>query len=74
MNRYLVFARKAYAQPLTQQGVLEAAGPEQAKARALQRFCTDWVELTLISEADIHPVLSEPVSRERTAEAVVGNG
>ena len=74
MQRYLVFGRRQYADPLAQQGVLEAPSPEEAGRQALERYGREWVELTLIPEPAIHWVLQGAAERKAGAEAVVGDG
>jgi hypothetical protein len=51
MERYLVFARTRYEDPLSQEGTLEIdAGDDAAAraARATERFGDHWLELVLI--------------------------
>lgn len=74
MQRYLVFGRRKYTDPLARQGVLEAGDPEQARRQALESYGKEWVELTLIPEKEIHWVLQEAADRKEGAEAVVANG
>ena len=69
MPRYLVMGRTQYNEPLALQGVVEAAGPEEACALALQRFGPHWVELTLVPEADVHRVVGSGPLPERVGAA-----
>jgi hypothetical protein len=51
VERYLVFARTRYEEPLSQEGTLEVdAGDDadDAAARARERFGDHWLELVLI--------------------------
>jgi 1,2-phenylacetyl-CoA epoxidase PaaB subunit len=57
MARYLVFGRSEYAQPLRQQGEVEAGDDEEAGGLAIEGFGRDWVELTLLPAASIRWVL-----------------
>jgi hypothetical protein len=68
MERYRVFGRTSYPEPLAYQGTLTAAGDAAAPGAALERFGRGWVELVVIPERAIHwilgpepgPVPSEP--------------
>ncbi|HET8631611.1 MAG TPA: hypothetical protein VFL91_29670 [Thermomicrobiales bacterium] len=64
MDRYLVFARRQYDEPLAHQGDVEVAAGEDPAGPALARFGDDWLELVLIPEAAI-----ERVPLEAEAEA-----
>lgn len=55
--RYLVFARKAYAEPLRYQGALEAEGNPKGKAE--QAFGEEWLEVVLVPEAAVRWVVRE---------------
>lgn len=57
MRRYLVFGRREYAEPLTEQGALQAASDEAARHAALEEYRGQWVELVLIPEEKIRWVL-----------------
>jgi hypothetical protein len=48
VERYLVFARRRYEDPLSQEGTLEVDVDDDAAARARERFGDDWLELVLI--------------------------
>ena len=48
MERYLVFARTRYEDPLSQQGTLEVDAGDDAAARVRERFGDHWLELVLI--------------------------
>ena len=64
MQRYRVFGRREYAEPLEFRGTVSAAGRDDAAADALRRFGASWVELVLLPEGAIHWIL-----REEAAEA-----
>jgi hypothetical protein len=49
VERYLVFARTRYEEPLSQEGTLEVDTGDDAAARARERFGDHWLELVLIS-------------------------
>jgi hypothetical protein len=59
VNRWLIFGRTEYAQPLRFEGFVEAEGAEEASARALEQKGRDWVELTLILESAVRWVLKD---------------
>ncbi|MDF2701191.1 MAG: Phenylacetic acid degradation [Rubrobacteraceae bacterium] len=48
MERYLVFARAEYDQPLEHRGDVEAAGDEEAARFARERYGEDWLEMSLV--------------------------
>ncbi|HEV8372415.1 MAG TPA: hypothetical protein VGR68_04380 [Actinomycetota bacterium] len=65
MERYHVFGRTTYPDPLEFQGTLTAADHRQAAGQALERHGRGWVELVLLPEASIHWILGpQPVDRE----------
>jgi hypothetical protein len=66
VERYRVFGRTEYAEPLEFRGTVSAADQEAASAEALRRFGGGWVELVLLPERSIQWVLRE--------EAVEGGG
>jgi hypothetical protein len=65
MERYFVFARTEYDEPLEHRGDVEAGDAEEAGRRALGQYGEEWLELSLV-----------PVSRvywaEREEETEVG--
>jgi hypothetical protein len=65
MERYFVFARTEYDEPLEHRGDVEANDVEEARGRALERYGEEWLEMSLV-----------PVSRvywaEREEETEVG--
>lgn len=68
MSRYWVFGRRRYADPLEQQGALEAPDEDSARREAHSRFPGEWVELVLVPESEVHWVLGP----EREAQGVAG--
>jgi 1,2-phenylacetyl-CoA epoxidase PaaB subunit len=48
VERYLVFARTEYAEPLEHRGDVEATGDEEAAKLAQERYGRDWVEMSLV--------------------------
>jgi hypothetical protein len=63
MERYLVFARTEYDEPLERRGDVEAASDEAAAKLALERYGKDWLEMSLV-----------PVSRAYWAERETEEG
>jgi hypothetical protein len=65
MERYFVFARTEYDEPLEHRGDLEADEAEEARRHALEEYGGEWLEMSLV-----------PVSRvywaEREEETEVG--
>jgi hypothetical protein len=48
LDRYMVFARTDYDEPLEHRGDVEASGDEEAARRALERYGQDWLEMSLV--------------------------
>ena len=48
MERYLVFARTEYDEPLEHRGDVEAASDEEAAKLVLERYGKDWLEMSLV--------------------------
>lgn len=65
-GRFLVLARRAYAEALAYQGALDAGADEEPAAAATSRFGTDWLELVLAPEPAVHWVI-QPEILEPTA-------
>ena len=63
MERYLVFARTEYDDPLEHRGDVEAASDEEAAKLARERYGKDWLEMSLV-----------PVSRAYWAERETEEG
>jgi 1,2-phenylacetyl-CoA epoxidase PaaB subunit len=69
VERYQVFGRTSYPEPLEFQGTLEAADHDAAARAALQRHGRRWVELVLLPEGSIHWILGpQPVGVEPEVE------
>jgi len=47
MERYLVFARTEYDEPLEHRGDVEAPGDEEAAKLAKELYGTGWLEMSL---------------------------
>ena len=65
MERYFVFARTEYDEPLEHRGEVEAYEVEEAKKRALGEFGEEWLEMSLVP-------LSRVYWAEREEETEVG--
>ena len=48
MEKYLVFARSEYDQPVEHRGDIEAASDEEAAKLAQERYGQDWLEMSLV--------------------------
>ena len=48
MERYMVFARTEYDEPLEHRGDVEASGDDDAAKRAKERYGQDWLEMSLV--------------------------
>ena len=54
MERYLVFARTEYDEPLEHRGEVEAEGEEAAGKAALEKFGEEWLEMSLVPQSKIY--------------------
>jgi len=63
MERYFVFARTEYDEPLEHRGDVEASGDEEAARLALEHYGRDWLEMALV-----------PVNRAYWAEKEIEEG
>ncbi|MGI8538930.1 MAG: hypothetical protein ACR2N0_04005 [Rubrobacteraceae bacterium] len=54
MEKYLVFARTEYDEPLEHRGDIEAENGEEAGKAALERFGGEWLEMSLVPEGGIY--------------------
>jgi 1,2-phenylacetyl-CoA epoxidase PaaB subunit len=63
VDKYLVFARTEYDEPLEHRGDVEAGSDEEAAKLARERFGEDWLEMSLV-----------PVSRAYWAEKETAAG
>lgn len=59
MMRWMVFGRREYAEPLRQEGVVEAAEVSEASGTAVETHGLDWVEMVLVPESAIRWVMGE---------------
>ncbi len=57
MAEHLVFGRTDFSEPLAYQGTLDADGPDDARGVALERYGSEWVELTVVPAAEARWVL-----------------
>jgi 1,2-phenylacetyl-CoA epoxidase PaaB subunit len=48
VERYMVFARNEYEEPLEHRGDVEAAGNDDAAKLAKERYGQDWLEMSLV--------------------------
>ena len=48
MDKYMVFVRTEYDEPLEHRGEVEASGAEEASKLALQNYGKDWLEMSLV--------------------------
>jgi 1,2-phenylacetyl-CoA epoxidase PaaB subunit len=48
VERYMVFARNEYEEPLEHRGDVEAAGNDDATKLAKERYGQDWLEMSLV--------------------------
>jgi hypothetical protein len=48
VERYMVFARTEYDEPLEYRGDVEAASNDDAANRAKERYEQDWLEMSLV--------------------------
>jgi len=65
MERYFVFARTEYDEPLEHRGDVEAEGAEEAKKLALEEYGKEWLEMSLVP-------LGQVYRAEREKETEVG--
>ena len=70
MERYLIFARTRYEEPLSQEGTLEVDAGDDAAARATERFGDHWLELVLIPTSALSWVPMGEVEAETTEAGV----
>ena len=69
MERYLVFARTAYDEPLEHRGDVEAASDEEAAKLAQERYGNDWLEMSLVPVSKAY--WAERETKEGEAEVQV---
>ena len=54
MERYFVFARTEYDEPLEHRGDVEADGAEEAGRRALGQYGEEWLEMSLVPASRVY--------------------
>jgi len=54
MERYLVFARAEYDEPLEHRGDVEAPGDDEAAKLARERYGEDWLEMSLVPVSQVY--------------------
>jgi hypothetical protein len=54
VERYFVFARTEYDEPLEHRGAVDAEGAEGAKKRALEQFGEAWLEMSLVPVSQVY--------------------
>jgi hypothetical protein len=54
MEKYLVFARTEYDEPLEHRGDVEAGGADEAKRFALERYGEEWLEMSLVPASQVY--------------------
>lgn len=69
MEKYLVFARTEYDQPVEHRGDVEAASDEDATKLAKERFGQDWLEMSLVPVSKAY--WAEKETQEGEAEVQV---
>ena len=53
MEKYFVFARTEYDEPLEHRGDVEAEGAEEAKELALEEYGKEWLEMSLVPVSQV---------------------
>lgn len=69
MEKYLVFARTEYDQPVEHRGDVEAASDEDATKLAKERYGQDWLEMSLVPVSKAY--WAEKETQEGEAEVQV---
>lgn len=54
MEKFMVFARTEYDEPLEHRGEVEASGAEEASKLALERYGKDWLEMSLVPVSEVY--------------------
>lgn len=65
MEKFMVFARTEYDEPLEHRGEVEASSAEEASKLALERYGKNWLEMSLVPVSEIYWA-------EREEETAVG--
>jgi hypothetical protein len=66
MEKYMVFARTEYDEPLEYRGEVEASGDEEAGRLALESYGKDWLEMSLVPVSQVH--WAQKAAEEEEAE------
>ena len=59
MEKYFVFARTEYDEPLEHRGYVEAGSAEEAREQALGEYGEDWLEMSLVPESQVYWAVRE---------------
>jgi hypothetical protein len=54
MEKYFVFARTEYDEPLEHRGDVEAESAEEARKLALEEYGQEWLEMSLVPEDQVY--------------------
>ncbi len=54
MEKFMVFARTEYDEPLEHRGEVEASGAEEASKLALEHYGKDWLEMSLVPVGEVY--------------------
>ena len=54
MERFYVFARTEYDEPLEYRGDVEAGGADEAKKLALREYGEEWLEMSLVPGGQVY--------------------
>jgi hypothetical protein len=54
MEKFYVFARTEYDEPLEHRGEVEAAGDKEAKQLALEEYGEEWLEMSLVPVGQVY--------------------
>jgi hypothetical protein len=54
VERFMVFARTEYDEPLEHRGDVEAAGNDDAASLAKERYGKDWLEMSLVPLSKVY--------------------
>lgn len=60
-HRFLVLARRAYAEALAYEGVLDVASDDHVAEMAAGRYGSDWLEMVLAPESAVHWVIGPEI-------------
>lgn len=54
MEKYFVFARTEYDEPLEHRGEVEADGAQEAQKLALEAYGEEWLEMSLVPVSQVY--------------------